>query len=259
MKKLFLIFAVSSLLFWAQECAPRAAHAAPSPNYFVKRQANGDVTVMPYAAMCTAHAYNIGEISNDVFDNDYARRDEMNKVVAMKSELITREMKRQYDYLDATVKRFQIQLQKAVLVAQAEAAGAPAAGSATGGSGTGLAGADNCNGKSRTDTVYCLRNNYTKMQNAIAAGKIDRALKNQIQADIQAITNIGCGKDGCPNQINLTGVSADGKTKLSDFACKDTNLISKDKVQNCLYVISGTTNALEEAGRASAAKPTTVP
>ena len=239
MKKLFLIFAVCSL-----SIATGAAHAAPSPNYFVKRNvATGDVTVMPYAAMCTVHAYNIGKDSNDVFDNDSALRDEMNKVVAMKSELITREMKRQYDYLDATVKRFQIQLQKAVLVAQAEAAGAPAAGSTSGG-GTSLAGANNCMNKDRTETVSCLRNNMGLIQTAVNAGKDSVAVRKQIQSDIQTITSITYD----PSMMGACQLLAttDAAGKAIPGVCDDSKMTTPNNIKACLPCINRAIGLIQE-------------
>lgn len=211
--------------------------AASSSGYFIK---NDKVT--PEAALCTVHAYNIGQTKN--FGGQY--KEDMDQVVALKANLITREMKKQYDYLDATVKRFQIQLQKAILIAQAEAAGAPSASGSSGGSGSGsasLAGADNCSGKSRTDTVYCLRNNYQKLMSAVNANQVNTtSFRNQVQSDILAIKS-----------MPLEKTQKDSVEKDMDTHCATRLLSTQKNAQTCLSYMNGAILAIEEYQAKSAA------
>ena len=231
MKKTFLIFAVCSLL-----CAVgvgTADAATARANYFVRRNTAGEVVeVYPHAAICTVHAYNAGiSPNNPPAGTD---RDEVDKVVAMKANLVTREMKKQYDYLDATVKRFQIQLQKAVLVAQAEAAGAPAAGSSSGAGA--ISGMTSCSGKNRTETVICLRSNYSKLSNALAANRSsDRSFRDQMHADVMVITS-------------MTPVSGWDVAVLTPLnSCAQGNIsMNRQTAQDCLTKINGAIVAIDE-------------
>jgi hypothetical protein len=197
MKKIFFSFAV---LFFICIAAARAA------NYLVEKG-----NPLPYAAMCSVHVYNVGQEHNP---ESTADREDMRRVIAIKTNLITREMRKQYDYLDATVKRFQIQLQKAVLVARAEAAGAPAAGSSGGGSSS-LSGANDCMNKSRAEMVICLRNNLSLIQSAVNANKDLSMVRKQIESDTRAMTSMTTNKDSCPDCSNNSNICGADKIKTS--------------------------------------------
>lgn len=116
-------------------------------------------------ALCSVHAYNIGATENPTDPNQKAL---MRDVVALKTTVMTQQMKKQYDFLEATIKRIQTQLEKAILVADLEAAGAaPAGGSSTGTTNTGLAGARDCSSTFNTrDALQCLQQNYTAIYSA---------------------------------------------------------------------------------------------
>ena len=71
-------------------------------------------------ALCTVHAYNIGGIANP----DYSGRSEMQEVIALKTTIIAQQMYKQYEYLEAMIRRLKTQLEKATLTASLQAAGA---------------------------------------------------------------------------------------------------------------------------------------
>jgi hypothetical protein len=135
-------------------------------------------------ALCSTHAYNIGMISNPTNE---AERAAMNEVVALKTTIMTQQMKKQYDYLEATVKRFKTQLEKAILVAKMEAAGASTgasgSGSSSAGSNTTLVGTENCGGRSAEESISCLRRNFNEVNRAVTANKFADASK-VVQQDI---------------------------------------------------------------------------
>ena len=76
--------------------------------------------INPQVALCTVHAYNIGEGENP----NYSLRSEMQEVIALKTTIITQQMYKQYEYLEAMIRRLKTQLEKATLTAALQAAGA---------------------------------------------------------------------------------------------------------------------------------------
>ncbi|MDR0727153.1 MAG: hypothetical protein LBF37_03765 [Rickettsiales bacterium] len=150
-------------------------------------------------ALCTTHAYNIGATTNP---ESPAELEAMNEVVALKTTIMTQQMKKQYDYLEVTIKRFKTQLEKAILVAKVEAAGASSeSGGASSKSSSSdkniiLSGSENCRLKTSTSAALeCLQNNLRIVRNAVAAGNIGDA-KRQLDKDISAAILFGIAKDG---------------------------------------------------------------
>lgn len=196
-------------------------------------------------ALCSTHAYNVGAITNP---ETYSDREVMNEVVALKTTIMTQQMKKQYDYLETTIKRFKTQLERAILTTQMQAAGA--AGGAADGYGSGGYNAtrstvmgEDCTGKNRTDTVYCLRQNYIKMRSAVDARNYTNDLKEQIVRDTKALNWI--------DSKLMVDTTADGKTSLSQ--CSNKNYLTQNTIPDCLGKISGATNALEEGGKSQSA------
>lgn len=221
--------------------AALAVASAPS-NYFLDRDNNP----LPYAAMCSVHAYNIG----DTVNYGGSRQEEMDRVVALKANLVTREMKKQYDYLDATVKRFQIQLQKAILISQAEASGAPS-GSPGGGTSSsvssGISGTSDCSGKSRSLMVECLRENYRIMLNAANARNINTAFRNQIISDVRTINGITFD-----SSERTMGTCRDFATNQ----CAGTKISTQNGALDCLSCLSRAINAISEYSVGGGARTT---
>lgn len=182
--------------------------------------------INPELALCSTHVYNIGQVENPTSDAD---KQLIRDVVALKTTVITQQMKKQYDFLEATINRFRTQLQKAVLTAQMEAAGIPSSSSSSSSySNTGdrniyLAGTSNCNNESTVSGVFsCLRNNYNLIYNMSNGGtnltiELRKQLANdcdvlnqnaaaaKITAGILEEVSVDSAKIDCTNYANIKG------------------------------------------------------
>ena len=98
---------IFNIVFGAILCAlPVTTHADEDCQYF-----------SPALALCTVHAYNVGDAYNPT---DSARAADINEVIGLKSTVMVQQLKQQYDMLNATIKRFKTQLEKAVLTSKIE-------------------------------------------------------------------------------------------------------------------------------------------
>ena len=174
--------------------------------------------ISPTLALCSTHAYNIGQTTNPKTD---AERQAMRDVVALKTTVMTQQMYKQYEYLESMIKRFKTQLEKAVLTTKLTVAGATDGGNS---SYNGIAtsdslfkssdryvvidGAKNCNNETTGKlAVYeCLNNNISVVLNALNENKNTEA-KKQLEKDIEVanlwgVTNIkNCNSRSTPNEI----------------------------------------------------------
>lgn len=126
--------------------------------------------------LCSTHAYNAGWGQNN---DDYSAQQKLADIIALKTTVITQQMKIQYDMLEAIEKRLKTQMEKAILTAKAEAAGAPAGGSGSSSSsssanrntGQFLPNTENCENRgSALEILKCVQSNLN-----IAANSNDRA------------------------------------------------------------------------------------
>lgn len=187
--------------------------------------------ITPELALCSTHVYNIGLVSNPTNDSD---KQLMRDVVALKTTIMTQQLKKQYDFLEATISRFKTQLQKAVLTAQLEAAGAPSSSSSSSSASSDrnvvLLGAENCLLKSSTsDGLSCIQNNIRIVLQAVSTGNIGEAYR-QLQKDIEFA-----------KAYSVSGVVYDTATKqlTQPEACSDTKLkAQRDSVNNCAYELN---------------------
>lgn len=142
--------------------------------------------ITPTVALCSTHVYNTGKTTNPATDSE---KQLMRDVIALKSTLITQQMKKQYDFLDATVRRLKTQLQKAVLTTGLEAAGATTSSDGTSANtnrNIALIGANDCVYKSsEAEVISCLQGNLNVIRNAVASGNMGEA-KRQLSTDIDA-------------------------------------------------------------------------
>jgi hypothetical protein len=177
-------------------------------------------------ALCSTHAYNIGETSNP---KDAATRQRMNDVVALKSTIITQQMKKQYDFLDVTLKRFKTQLEKAILAAKVQAAGGVAEGSSSGG--VSRAVYLNCGMKGDTDTIVCVRQNLTAIQNEIGAksgaASINTTLQKQLKTEFE-------------NLKAFSNSKLDGKTECD-------RVLDVEAARRCMQTMNGGMSNIENA------------
>ncbi len=162
----------------------------------------------PAYALCTIHAYNAGMATNPT---DSSEISEMNEIIAMKSTLIAQQMKQQYDALNAMVKRFKTQLEKAVLTSKMEVLTGNTSASSGGSSSSdnnGLANAEDCDALDKANIYDCLLRNLGKIEKA-AEKDLSNARK-QLNNDIDIASGYGMyddnAKDKCSNIGNKTGV-----------------------------------------------------
>ena len=163
--------------------------------------------INPELALCSTHVYNIGKTTNPSSEAD---KQLMRDVVALKTTIITQQMEKQYDFLEATIKRLKTQLQKAVLTTNLEAAGASSSSSSGGIAGiaeNGVSGAENCRTGYTSDVMNCLSRNLDRTLSAINNSDIGAA-KQQIQTDLETMRLY----DNLEKNVDLK----DSKVKVSD-------------------------------------------
>ena len=127
--------------------------------------------ISPIYAICDTHQYNANISAETTLDSNKIA--EIKEIIGLKTTVVSQQMYKQYEYLNATLRRLKIQLEKATLTTALEAAGAKTEGGASsgglaGGSISGddktifLAGAENCANKMSSDAVYsCLQTNLS--------------------------------------------------------------------------------------------------
>ena len=163
--------------------------------------------INPELALCSTHVYNIGKTTNPSSEAD---KQLMRDVVALKTTIITQQMEKQYDFLEATIKRLKTQLQKAVLTTNLEAAGASSSSSSGGIGGIstkGVAGAENCRTGYTSDVMNCLSRNLDRTLSAINNSDIGAA-KQQIQTDLETMRLY--------DNLEKNAELKDSKVKVSD-------------------------------------------
>lgn len=134
----------------------------------------------PAFALCSVHSHNVGyyDETNTKLPINPVNAEEvayMNEVIALKATVIAQQLKEQYDELNAVVKRFKTQLEKAVLTSKIEVLTGNAAsgnsGSGSGSSGSnnnGLANAEDCYAVTDQANVYdCFTRNLAKISQAV--------------------------------------------------------------------------------------------
>lgn len=190
--------------------------------------------INPIYAICDAHQYNAGIPAGDKLDSNKIA--EMKEIIGLKITVISQQMYKQYEYLNATLRRLKTQLEKATLTATLEAAGAKSEdGSSSGGllggrSGSDdttihLAGANNCSNLMDFDSAYaCLQNNVALIKNNVSTNTKKACL--QLQETVKSANAIlsadnkswsGCKSYSSPN----TYKSCIDLTKDNIRACAD--------------------------------------
>ena len=200
--------------------------------------------VNPVLAICDTHAYNNGLDKNPT---ETAEKAELQEVIALKATVISQQLYKQYEYLSATLRRLKIQLEKAVLTANLEAAGATdGSGSVAGGLAGGSSSTDKQNG------IY-----LPNAQNCSLVYDVNVAY-SCLQQNITIITQEYKNKNAC-KQLVETKSTADtilGKTAKDNYttACKnitgsnakDAKCTDKDAIKQCAIAINWAINADKE-------------
>ena len=175
--------------------------------------------INPVFAICDTHPFNIDVSAEDWRNGTTTEKDDnnnvieyndkqsdMNRIIGLKVTVVSQQMYKQYEYLNATLRRLKTQLQKAVLTSNLEAAGAKSEiGSSSGGLVGGksdtdkeivLAGAENCWNSSTPKNAYsCIQNNLNLIKSNASTNKQKAAkqLHNTVvvakQWDVEAAKN----------------------------------------------------------------------
>lgn len=153
----------------------------------------------PLYAICDTHPYNAGidKIDGDSTSSLTEQTNKTKEIVGLKTTVVSQQMYKQYEYLKATIRRLKIQLEKAIVKTNLEAAGAKDEDGSSSSSG-GLAGGgsskasqyQNCSGKDREGTLYCLRSNYSALSDRVNSKKCAKTEKDQLKKDIGIIDTL---------------------------------------------------------------------
>lgn len=190
-------------------------------------------------ALCSTHVYNIGETENQ---SSESQKQLMRDTVALKTTVMTQQMYRQYEYLDATLRRFKTQLEKAVLTTKLMAAGADSGeygGSSYSGVSTGsgssyyrstdsnvkLAGAQNCMTTTSFQNAYsCLASNMQLILNAVNGGNSIGEAKKQLESDLGVATTWGIIYS-VNNKYSVTEKTASGLNECNSLKSTRNSII----------------------------------
>lgn len=159
--------------------------------------------INPEIALCSTHAYNVGQKENPKQESD---KQHMRNVIALKTTFMTQQMYKQYEYLEATLKRLKTQLEKAVLTTNLQLATGADTSSSSSSSYSGgttyssaqqkftpLDNATDCTLVSYTESFSCLIGNANLIIKA-AESKNNKNITNakkQLERDLQTATASG--------------------------------------------------------------------
>lgn len=205
--------------------------------------------VTPELALCSTHAYNIGVVQNPTNASD---KQLMKDVVALKATVMTQQMNKQYEYLEAMIRRFKTQLEKAVLTTKLQSAGASTSSSSSSSGGGSyrsedrnihMAGVKNCmNFYQDSEILKCYEDNLNTIINQSGNGDtVNSELKKQLVQDFCALDDIEIGdskKDSCIGQDKLPSEKlvkayCDGTEKAQTLSKKDFQTVI-DRMRSCL-------------------------
>lgn len=180
--------------------------------------------IAPEFALCSTHAYNIGETTNPGAENRALMKD----IIAMKTTVITQQMYKQYEQMESMLRRFKTQLEKAVTMSKFEMAGADSeksssspGGYASNNSRIHIAGAQDCSRiYNDEDTLKCYQTNIDNIERTSNYGQnITADLKKQLAGDYDGLFKLSYGDKTCD----------------VDERCKMANSITTKKVfESCM-------------------------
>ena len=157
-------------------------------------------------ALCSTHAYNIGETENPTGADKELMRD----VIAMKTTLITQQMYRQYEQMESMLRRLKTQLEKAVLTTGLEAKGASPSGSSSSSSSfksddrnIHMAGVKNCmNYYQDSEMLKCYEDNLNMIVNMSGNGdNVSSELKKQLVQDFCKLADQNINSENACSKI----------------------------------------------------------
>lgn len=200
--------------------------------------------INPIFAICDTHPFNSG---NDV---DFLRDDsaasatdktdaqaDMNRIIGLKITVVSQQMYKQYEYLNATLRRLKTQLQKAVLTSNLEAAGAKSeSGSSSGGLIGGksdsdkeivLAGAENCWNSSTPKNAYaCIQTNLNLIKSNASTNKQKAAkqLHNTVVVAKQWGVEAPCTQEKKENNVTICAKTACTEYESTSYSSNTQNI-----------------------------------
>ncbi|MBR5625156.1 MAG: hypothetical protein IKW67_00010 [Alphaproteobacteria bacterium] len=200
-------------------------------------------------ALCSTHAYNIGEVQNPTGAN----RELMQEVVAMKTTVIAKQLYKQYEEMELMMRRLKTQLDKSLTLAALKIAAGEsgnnggddsssgAYSSSSGRDGLGMA--QNClrSVNDINSAKQCLQSNINLIQRALDDG--DRtAARKQLINDLNAAMTWGIfAKDKEPEGCKAV-IDGDAKKKEDVQKCLDSFRVTvnqyKQSSNKQQYVIS---------------------
>ena len=199
--------------------------------------------INPVFAICDTHPFNSGNSAvewNQQTTIDTDKQETMNRIIGLKITVISQQMYKQYEYLNATLRRLKIQLQKAVLTSNLEAAGAKSDGGSSSGGLVGggnsedktiyLPGANNCSNFMDYDSAYnCLQTNVSVIKTNVSTNT--KKACQQLQATlVSAKTILGTTIQNC---------EAFKDAKAEDKSCKaGSGSSAKTPIEACANAIN---------------------
>ena len=191
-------------------------------------------------ALCSTHAYNIGETENPTGADKELMRD----VIAMKTTLITQQMYRQYEQMESMLRRLKTQLEKAVLTTGLEAKGASPSGSSLSGGASfksddrniHMAGVKNClNYYQDSEILKCYEDNLNMIVNMSGNGdNVSSELKKQLVQDFCKLADQNINSENaCSKIVENYKALCNGSEKAQTLDKKQfRNMI--DSMRSCL-------------------------
>ncbi|MCL2017174.1 MAG: hypothetical protein FWG80_00135 [Alphaproteobacteria bacterium] len=237
MKKILISFlSILSIFLLVLGGSPTVAYSALCNVDMLEADGTGQQFINPDYALCSVHAYNIGLGQNPT---DAANQELMREVIRLKATIIAQQMKKQYDFLDVTIKRFETQLQKAVLVSRLEAAGGASSDRTGGGggqSGSSLQGVNQNCGGSGLAALDCLLSNNREMLNILSRGSVNTQMRDQMMRDYRVYSGINNGLGGYRIQdLQFTKERPSGaSTGCEAILNTRTNNLSTSQARECL-------------------------
>ena len=175
MKKIFDVLFIRAVCAAVVLCIMAGASWGAVTNYGCDDEDNGYISAE--LALCSTHAYNIGQATNPSSAGD---KELMREVIAMKTTFITQQMYKQYEQLESVIRRLKTQLEKAVLTTNLKVAGGQTDDDSSSGGGASyrqenrnifMDGVSDCNTQLTTLKVFeCLSTNLTTMYNVSGNG-----------------------------------------------------------------------------------------
>lgn len=214
--------------------------------------------INPVFAICDTHPFNInfnaeewansmkkdasGETSKQTKLSE--EQENMHRIIGLKITVVSQQMYKQYEYLNATLRRLKTQLEKAVLTSNLEAAGAKSedgssssGGGLVGGKGDSdreiiLAGAENCWNSSSPESAYsCIQNNLNVIKSNASTNK-QKAAK-QLNRTVAVAKQWGIDVT-CLKKENGKSTGADTCAKYNG----NNSSFNKDDITACANALS---------------------